>query len=483
MKLNWRILPLFLMILLPAQAQNTSLKDMPAGISKSSAVIVPKASPAPLPRDGNLPLTAPLQKSIEYSNLDILNTIEPRVIVLVDSSGSMGQLLDKQKSKMFYAKKLFKSYLQDQWREKAQVGMITYGSRRKRDCSDFFMAVKVGEKSLAKIDAAVAKMAPTGMTPIASSLELAIEQLKGYPGPKRVMIFTDGEETCGGDSCKILEKAIQEKVVDLEMFVTGIGLNEKSKDLDKLRCLGKTFGADTPQALQQSLGDINNLIHKSAKNEGGNNLYVDAPDPKAVVKLYSLAGGVRTYLRYFIASYGVKIPPGEYAAEVQLEPVYKFDHFTIPPKRKVTLRVSGVGNLTVKFFDGLLEVEVLNRDKKVVENFLSDETHPVRAGVYDIRIVGQPFFERVEKKFRINPAGNHEIKIDGIGIVQVDYPHTVGIHIYSGADTLVGNYLTNFPFVLKTGTYRFFVNDQCNLEGITIDNQKSLKRLGCPKVK
>ena len=94
-------------------------------------------------------------QSIEYSNADLEKSLPPKVIILLDSSGSMGQLMDKQKSKMFYAKKLFGSYLADQWREKAEVGLLVYGSRRKHDCSDFFMAVPFSEKSLPKIDNAV----------------------------------------------------------------------------------------------------------------------------------------------------------------------------------------------------------------------------------------------------------------------------------------------------------------------------------------
>ena len=424
---------------------------------------------------------AGLQATVEYANIDLNDSIKPRVIILLDSSGSMGQLLDKSKSKMFYAKKLFKTYLQDQWREKAEVGLIAYGSRRKRDCKDFFMAIPVGEKSLPKIDNAVGLLSPTGMTPIADSLELAIKALKGYSGPKRIMIFTDGEETCGGDSCEILEKAIQQKIVDLEMFVTGIGLKENSKDLDNLRCLGKTFGGDSPEKLAQALGDINNSINHSSQNQGGNNLYVQCPNPKAEVRLFKLENGKREFLRTFTASYGVKIPPGTYSADVMLDPVYRFNQFVIPPKRKTTLRVAGAGNLEVKFFDGLLEVEILDRNKKVVQNFLSDEPHGVRSGEFDIRIVGEPFFEQVEKKYQIVPGGKHEIKIGGVGVVQIDYPSTVGVHIFNSSDKEIGTYLTNFPFVMKTGSYRFFVNDQCNIEGITVREEKSVQRLKCVK--
>jgi hypothetical protein len=281
----------------------------------------------------DLPIDAnSMQGTIEFSDEKLDEGLKPRVIIMLDSSGSMGQILDKGKSKMFYAKKLFGSYLADQWREKAQVGMVVYGSRRKHDCSDTFMPFPIGER----------------------------------------------------------------KVFDLEMFVTGIGLKEKSRDLDKLRCLGKTFGAPDSKSLAQALSDINNDINgkgpKSKNGPGGNNLYVEAPDPNALVKLYSLANGKPEYLRDFTAAYGVKIPPGEYMAEVMIDPMYTFKKFKIPPRKTVKLKVTGVGYLTVNFFNNLLDVEILNKDKKVVQSFDSDTMTAIKSGTYDIHVAGDPFF-------------------------------------------------------------------------------------------
>lgn len=450
----------------------------------SGALAGPKPVPVATPKVFEIPALKELQTSIEYSDVDLSEPPKPKVILLLDSSGSMGQLLDGQKSKMFYAKKLFSEYLRYQWREKADVGMVVYGSRRKTDCGDTYLAIKPGERSLSRIDDSVKKLSPLGMTPIADSLEIAINQLKGYPGPKRIMIFTDGEETCGGDSCEILEKAIQEKVVDLEMFVTGIGLDEKSKDLDKLRCLGKTFGAKTPEKLNQALDDINSMIGLKQNGKiSGPNLFVEAPDPKAIVKLYELKDGKKNYLRDFTSSYGVRVPPGTYSAEVLLDPVYQFPEFKVPPKKKVTLRVAGSGLLEVKFFKGLLDVEILNRDKKVIQSFPSDQPAVVKSGVYDIRIAGEPFYERTEKRFKIVPGGKHEINIDSLGVVQIDYPSNVGIHVQDGNGKDIGNYLTNFPFVLKAGSYRFYVNDRCDIPGITVRSEKQIQVLQCLKKK
>ncbi len=449
-------------------------------VSTSLAAPANTVKPTPSPNP-ELPLTAELFSSVEYADENLDQGLKPKVVILLDGSGSMGEILEAKKSKMHFAKQLFGKYMRDQWREKAEVGMIVYGSRRKNDCGDYYFAIPFGEKNLAKIEASVKKIAPTGMTPIASSLEMAINHLKSYPGPKRIMIFTDGEETCGGDSCLLLEKAIQEKVFDLEMFVTGIGMKEKSKDLDKLRCLGKTFGAKDNKDLEQALDDINNMMGMGKNGDRSkNNLFVQTPSMSPVpVKLYQIKDGKKEYLRDFTSTYGIKIPPGDYIAEVLLDPVFTFQKFTIPPKKVVTLKVQGIGAVQVNFFENLLDVEVLDRNKKVVNSFTSDEIYKVKSGLYDIHIFASPFFEQYERNIQIVPGGLFKVEITGAGVVQVDYPKVVGVHVFDGNEKEIGKYLTNYPFALKTGTYRFYINDECNIEGIQVKFEKSLRRLNC----
>ena len=69
-------------------------------------------------------------------------TTPPKVELIVDSSGSMGQLLDKGRTKMYYTKKVLERYMTDQWKEKAFVGMRVYGSRKKNDCEDNFLSTQ-----------------------------------------------------------------------------------------------------------------------------------------------------------------------------------------------------------------------------------------------------------------------------------------------------------------------------------------------------
>lgn len=437
------------------------------------------AEPASTPTQPTLQPVG-LVKEVVYSNEDLSQALPPKVIILLDSSGSMGQLMDNKKSKMFYSKKLFTSYLQDQWREKALVGLLIYGGRRKNDCKDFYMPIKPGETTLPKIEATMKKLEPIGMTPIADSLDLAIQELKKYPGPKRIMIFTDGEETCGGDSCEVFKKAMEEKIIDLEMFVTGIGMEGNSKDLDKLKCLGETSGAPDSQSLAAALGGISNKINSKS---AGKNLFVEAPDPRADVRVYIKDATDPTgkkFYRSFTSAWGVKVDPGEYYIEVDLKPVFEFGWVKIPPKKKTTLKVEGRGMLTVDFFGGYLDVEVLNRDKKVVQQFSSDEPKLLKAGRYDVKISGGQFWDRYDQDVVIAPGDDHHIKVDGVGVVQFDHPSMVGLHIYTASDKLLGKNITNFPLVLKSGNYRFFVNEKCDLKGIAIKGEKALQRLKCP---
>ena len=61
-------------------------------------------TPSPTPLKLELPFQS-MATGIEYSDEKLDQGLKPMVVVLLDGSGSMGQLLDKKKSKMYYSKK------------------------------------------------------------------------------------------------------------------------------------------------------------------------------------------------------------------------------------------------------------------------------------------------------------------------------------------------------------------------------------------
>lgn len=399
----------------------------------------------------------------------------PKLEIIVDSSGSMGQLLNADRTKMFYLKKMLTRFFGDQWKEHEMTSLRVYGSKVRNDCDDNFLAVKSGEKSLAEIESQVAKFYPVGRTPLYKSIKDAIMDVKDYKGPKRVVIFTDGEDTCGGDPCKLTKETSLAETTDIKFFVVAIGFPPGKDSLKKVSCIGDTLRADNENDMFNGLGQISNSINKQR------NLMVISPNPLAMVQLFKIVNGKPEFFRAFTAAWGVSVPPGEYEAVVMLEPNYKFPRFTIPPKKKVTLQVFGEGTVTVKFNNQLLDVEMLDKNSKVITKMTSDVPTKVPVGKYKMRIFRDPFYSKLVQPVFVYPNGEFEYDASEAGVVQINNPDLVGLYIYDSRDKLLGNYLTNFPVVLPRGDYRVHVNEKCSFDRISVIGLGKMQQYECTK--
>jgi hypothetical protein len=102
----------------------------------------------------------PRAKIIEELGQDL---DEAQTIGLVlDSSGSMGQMLEKNKTKMFYMKKLMKGFISKQWKLKNTLGVRVYGSRKKHQCDDIQLTIPYTDRALSKLELSLEKMEPLG---------------------------------------------------------------------------------------------------------------------------------------------------------------------------------------------------------------------------------------------------------------------------------------------------------------------------------
>lgn len=398
----------------------------------------------------------------------------PLVEFVVDSSGSMGQLLNKKKTRMYVLKKLLSRYLTSQWTSKTSSGLRLFGSRREKDCNDNYLAIQPGSSKLGHIDDIVTKLEPVGKTPIADSLRDAYKDIKDHKGTKRIVLFTDGEETCGKDPCKVVEE-IKSKDVNLQFFVVAFGLKDQTDSLLKLSCIGSMSMADSEEELENLFQELDKQLNPNK------NLKVQSPDPKATVYLYK-AEDPNTLYRKFEAQLGVEVPPGEYVAVVNLNPHFRFQKFSIPPKQRITLKVKGQGQFTVKFLERLLKVEVRDKDDKVIKTFTSDETVNLPIGIFNIKYFRVPFYEKVIEKYLIVPDGKYSIDVVDAGVTMVKDPQVRGLYVYTGAGQNLGNYLTNFPFVLKKGTYEVKVDDQCYFKDILVGQKAEIQTFKCGEI-
>lgn len=106
------------------------------------------------------------------------------------------------------------------------AGVRLYGAKystvqRELSCSDSQLLVPLsGSGGLREVfSERAAKIAPRGFSPIAYSVRRAGEDLTGLDG-KRIVLFTDGKDTCGGD----LRKALLEVGADAQVSLHIIAL-------------------------------------------------------------------------------------------------------------------------------------------------------------------------------------------------------------------------------------------------------------------
>lgn len=397
-----------------------------------------------------------------------------KVEVIIDSSGSMGQILAKNKTKMYYLKELMKTFFRARWKEKNLMGMRVYGGKKQGKCDDIRLAVPFGKTNIEQMERQVAELSPMGMTPLHKSLTMAFDDIKSYQGPKRIVVVTDGQDTCGGDPCKTVEEYKKQKM-DLKFYVIALGFKGQSESLKKISCIGDTSVANDGDSFNDALDQIGKSINQK------DNLQVVSPSPAAVVHLFKYEGSERKPYRIFYADASQAVPPGDYEVVVDLKPPYRFGRFTIPPNKKITLSVAGDGNVRVNYFNKLINVELLDKDNKAVAKFRSDELVSVPTGKWRLRAFKDPFYEMIFPEFFVYPDGNHEFDINGIGAFRIDGTKMLGAYVYDQENKELGQFLTGFTSIIKAGTYTIHVNDKCSFPMTQVFDRKEILVLPCPQ--
>lgn len=187
----------------------------------------------------------------------------PKVLLLLDVSGSMNAKLDGGGSKFAAAKKALKQVAAS-LPAGTQVGLRVYGSEVEEDqdenpaaCKDTRLVLPIGPLDQQKMNAAVDSFKAQGATPIAYSMGKAVDDL-GDSGKRVLILVSDGQETCAKDPCPIVRK-LADRGVDLQFNAIGLAVNSKART--QLQCIAKAGGgayydANDTDSLQQALGKL-----------------------------------------------------------------------------------------------------------------------------------------------------------------------------------------------------------------------------------
>ncbi|MFF7849471.1 VWA domain-containing protein [Streptomyces sp. NPDC007910] len=168
----------------------------------------------------------------------------PKVELVLDVSGSMRAEDIDGKSRMAAAKQAFNEVL-DAVPEEVRLGIRTLGADypgqdRKQGCKDTRQLYPVGPLDRTEAKTAVATLAPTGWTPIGPALLGAAKDLEGGDATRRIVLITDGEDTCAPlDPCQVAREIAAKGI---HLVIDTLGLVPDAKTRQQLTCIAEATG-------------------------------------------------------------------------------------------------------------------------------------------------------------------------------------------------------------------------------------------------
>ncbi|MCH0542856.1 VWA domain-containing protein [Streptomyces sp. MUM 203J] len=193
----------------------------------------------------------------------------PKVELVLDVSGSMRTRDIDGQSRMAAAKQAFNEVL-DAVPPEVRLGIRTLGADypgkdRKEGCKDTRQLYPVGPLDRTEAKTAIATLAPTGWTPIGPALLGAAEDLEGGDATRRIVLITDGEDTCAPlDPCEVAREIAAKGI---HLTIDTLGLVPDAKTRAQLVCIAEATGG-TYTSVQHSdeLSErVSQLVDRAAK--------------------------------------------------------------------------------------------------------------------------------------------------------------------------------------------------------------------------
>lgn len=199
----------------------------------------------------------------------------PRVDLVLDVSGSMRATDIQGKSRIAVAQQSLNDVI-DALPAETEFGIRTLGANYPGDdkvqgCLDTKQLFPVGKTNKTEAKTAVATLRPTGWTPIGTALRGAAQDLGKGETTRRVVLITDGEDSCAPpDPCDVARELAAQGI---HLVVDTLGLAHDDKTRQQLLCIANaTGGTYTDVRTQEQLTEkVKQLVDRS------NDTYTVAP--------------------------------------------------------------------------------------------------------------------------------------------------------------------------------------------------------------
>ncbi|MFG2696276.1 VWA domain-containing protein [Kitasatospora sp. NPDC051984] len=171
-------------------------------------------------------------------------TEAPKVDLILDGSGSMRTADIQGKSRIAVAQQSINEVI-DALPDETEFGLRTLGATypgadQKEGCKDTKQLFPVGKTNKVEAKTAVATVRPTGWTPIGVALRAAAQDLGTGPTTRRIVLITDGEDTCAPpDPCDVARELASQGI---HLVVDTLGLAHDDKTRQQLLCIANATG-------------------------------------------------------------------------------------------------------------------------------------------------------------------------------------------------------------------------------------------------
>lgn len=171
-------------------------------------------------------------------------------------------------SRMVAAKQAFNEVI-DAVPGEVRLGIRTLGATypgedKALGCKDTKQLYPVGPLNRTEAKTAVATLAPTGWTPIGPALLAAAQDLDGGDATKRIVLITDGEDTCAPlDPCEVARDIAAKGI---HLVIDTLGLVPDAKTRAQLTCIAEATGGTytSVQHTAELSGRVKQLVDRAA---------------------------------------------------------------------------------------------------------------------------------------------------------------------------------------------------------------------------
>ncbi|MBF0199941.1 MAG: VWA domain-containing protein [Desulfamplus sp.] len=161
----------------------------------------------------------------------------PEVMIILDASGSMWAKMESV-TRIEAARSVLQEIVPSLPGE-VKVGLTAYGHRWKGRCDDIEIVIPAGTDNRGILLEKVMNLWPRGKTPIADSVSLVVDELKGRENETSIILVSDGIENCHPAPCALVEEL---KQTGIKFILHVVGFAVTGEEEKQLSCLARAGG-------------------------------------------------------------------------------------------------------------------------------------------------------------------------------------------------------------------------------------------------